>query len=100
MFICLIKIRTFDHVIKYSNTLFRYDIISGIHLYHLSYVCELDPGAHMRCIRYLSKTGCDKNVVGGGGFQLKHKIDKYIKYKFLSTLLGWTERWFYIGNHK
>jgi hypothetical protein len=40
------------------------------------------------------------NVVGGAGFQLKQKIDKYIKYKFLSSLSGWKERWFYIGNHK
>jgi hypothetical protein len=29
------------HVIKYYNTLFRYDIASSIHLYHLSYVWNL-----------------------------------------------------------
>jgi hypothetical protein len=41
MFIYSFKIKTFDHVIKYYNTLFCYDIISGIHLYHLSYVWNL-----------------------------------------------------------
>jgi hypothetical protein len=41
-----------------------------------------------------------ENVVGGAGFQLKKKMDKYIKYKFPSSLLGWRERWFYIGNNK
>jgi hypothetical protein len=24
---------------------------------------------------------------------------KYISYKFLTSLSGWRERWFYIGNH-
>jgi hypothetical protein len=64
MFICLLKIKTFSHIIKYSNTLSlsRYDIVLGIHLYRLSYVCELDPSAHMRCIRFLSKIGCDRSV--------------------------------------
>jgi hypothetical protein len=62
-FICLLKIKTFGHVIKYSNTLSRYDIVSDIHLYCLSYVCELDPDAHMRCIRFLSKTGCDRSGI-------------------------------------
>jgi hypothetical protein len=62
-FICLLKIMTFGPVIKYFNTLFRYNIISDIHLYRLSYVCELDPGAHMRCIWFLLKTGCDNFVI-------------------------------------
>jgi hypothetical protein len=44
---------------KYFNTLFHYDIVSNIHLYHLSYVCELNPSAHMRCIWFLLKTLCD-----------------------------------------
>jgi hypothetical protein len=26
--------------------------------------------------------------------------DKYIEYRFLSSLSGWKDRWFYIGNHK
>jgi hypothetical protein len=59
MFICLLKIKTFGHVINYSNTISHYDIISDIDFYHLSYVCELDPSTHMRCIRFLSKIGCD-----------------------------------------
>jgi hypothetical protein len=25
---------------------------------------------------------------------------KYIQYKFPTSLLGWRERWFYIGNHQ
>jgi hypothetical protein len=36
-----LRIRTFGHVMKYCDTLFRYDIVSGIHLYHLSYVWNL-----------------------------------------------------------
>jgi hypothetical protein len=72
MFIHSLKIKSFGHVIKYLNTLFRYDIILDIHLYRLSYVCGLGPGAHMRCIRFLSKTGCDRsgkqlsNITHGG----------------------------------
>lgn len=26
--------------------------------------------------------------------------NKYIEYRFLSSLSGWKDRWFYIGNHK
>jgi hypothetical protein len=37
----LLKIKTFGHVIKYYDTLFHYDIVSGIHLYRLSYVWNL-----------------------------------------------------------
>jgi hypothetical protein len=33
-----VKIKTLSHIIKYYNTLFCYDIVSGIHLYRLSYV--------------------------------------------------------------
>jgi hypothetical protein len=61
-FIHLPKIKTFDRVIKYLNTLF----VSDIHLYHLLYACEFDSSAHMRCIRFLSKIGCD-NELGVGG---------------------------------
>jgi hypothetical protein len=25
---------------------------------------------------------------------------KYIPYKFPNSLLGWRERWFYVGNHE
>jgi hypothetical protein len=25
---------------------------------------------------------------------------KYIPYKFPTSLLGWREKWFYIGNHE
>jgi hypothetical protein len=60
MFICLLKIKTFGHAIKYSNILFHYDIVLDIHLYRLSSVCQLDPGVHMRCIWFLLKTGCDR----------------------------------------
>jgi hypothetical protein len=56
-FICLLKIKTFGHVIKYSNTLFHYDTVSDIHLYRLSYVRELDPGATFAVSR--ARTGAD-----------------------------------------
>jgi hypothetical protein len=59
MFNYLLKIKTFGHVIKYFNTLSHYDIVLDVHLYRLSYACELDISAYMRCIRFLSKTGCD-----------------------------------------
>jgi hypothetical protein len=44
----------------------------------------------------------DKDLyeVGGAGLQLRQGMEKkYIFYKFLSSLSGWRERWFYIGNH-
>jgi hypothetical protein len=41
MFIYLLKIKTVSHVIKYYDTLFRYGIVSDIHLYSLSYVWNL-----------------------------------------------------------
>jgi hypothetical protein len=63
MFICLLKIKAFGHVIKYFNTLFHYDIVLNIHLYRLSYVCELDPSVHMRCIWFLLKTGYDRSGI-------------------------------------
>jgi hypothetical protein len=62
MFIYSLKIKTFGNVIKYLNILFHYDIVLDIHLYHLSYVCELDPVAHVRCIQFLFKTGCDMKL--------------------------------------
>jgi hypothetical protein len=43
----------------------------------------------------------NQNVVGGVKFQLKQKMDeKYIKYKFPTSHLGWKDLWFYIRNHK
>jgi hypothetical protein len=36
-----LRIKTFRHVVNYYDTLFRYDIISDIHLYRLSYVCNM-----------------------------------------------------------
>jgi hypothetical protein len=36
-----LRIKTFGHVIKYYDTLFRYDIVSDIHLCRLSYVWNL-----------------------------------------------------------
>jgi hypothetical protein len=36
-----LRFRTFGHVMKYYDTFFRYDIISDIHLYCLSYVWNL-----------------------------------------------------------
>jgi hypothetical protein len=39
-------------------------------------------------------------VVGGVGLQLRQGMEKvYIPYKFPSSLSGWKEHWFYIGNH-
>jgi hypothetical protein len=40
-YIYSLKIKTIGHVIKYYDTLFRYDIVSDIHLYCLSYVWNL-----------------------------------------------------------
>jgi hypothetical protein len=38
--------------------------------------------------------------VGGAGLQLRKGMEKkYISYKFPSSLSGWREKWFYIGNH-
>jgi hypothetical protein len=37
----LLKIKTFGHVMKYYDTLFRYDIVSDIYLYCLLYVWNL-----------------------------------------------------------
>jgi hypothetical protein len=38
--------------------------------------------------------------VNGAGLQLRQGMEKkYIPYKFPTSLYGWTERWFYIGNH-
>jgi hypothetical protein len=43
----------------------------------------------------------DQSVVGGAGFQLKQKMDQnYIDYQSSSSLSGWKDRWFSIGNHK
>jgi hypothetical protein len=36
-----LRFKTFGHVIKYYDTLFRYDIVSNIHLYCLSYMWNL-----------------------------------------------------------
>jgi hypothetical protein len=60
MFIYSLKIKTLGHVIKYYDTLFRYDIIPGIHLY------RLDPGAHMRCIRFLFHNWRSSEEEGAG----------------------------------
>jgi hypothetical protein len=39
-------------------------------------------------------------VVGEAGLQLRQGMEKvYIPYKFPSSLSGWKEHWFYIGNH-
>ena len=53
MFICSLKIKSVGHVIKYYDTLFHYDIISDILLMSIIYV-ELDPSAHIKCIKFLS----------------------------------------------
>jgi hypothetical protein len=38
--------------------------------------------------------------VGGAGLQLRQGMEKkYISQKFRSSLSGWREKWFYIGNH-
>jgi hypothetical protein len=37
-FIISFKIKTFNHVINYYDTLIHYNIVSDIHLYRLSYV--------------------------------------------------------------
>jgi hypothetical protein len=38
--------------------------------------------------------------VGGARLQLRQGMEKkYIPYKFLNSLSGWREWWFYIGNH-
>jgi hypothetical protein len=37
---------------------------------------------------------------GGARLQLRQGMEKkYISYKFLRSLSGWREKWFYIGNH-
>jgi hypothetical protein len=37
---------------------------------------------------------------GGARLQLRQGMEKkYISYKFLSSLSGWREKWFYIRNH-
>jgi hypothetical protein len=59
MFIYSLKIKTFGHVIKYYDTLFRYDIISGIHLYRLSYVWNFILAHIWGAFHSFSKTGCD-----------------------------------------
>jgi hypothetical protein len=39
--------------------------------------------------------------VGGARIQLRQGMKKkYIPYKYLTSLSGWRERWFYIGNYK
>jgi hypothetical protein len=39
--------------------------------------------------------------VSGAGIQLQHGMEKkYTPYKFPTSLLGWRERRFYIGNHE
>jgi hypothetical protein len=39
--------------------------------------------------------------VGGAGIQLRQGMEKkYIPYKLLTSLSGWREWWFYIGNHE
>jgi hypothetical protein len=53
------KIKTFDHVIKYYDTHFRYDIVSSMHLYHLSYVWNLILAYIWDAFGSSSKTGCD-----------------------------------------
>jgi hypothetical protein len=63
MFIYSLKIKIFGHIIKYYDTLFRYDIVSDIHLYCLSYVWNLIPAHIWDAFGSLSKTRYD-SVVG------------------------------------
>jgi hypothetical protein len=52
---------------------------------------------------HLRAQPCEKDLykVGGAGLQLRQGMEnKYISYKFLASLLGWRERWFYIKNHE
>jgi hypothetical protein len=44
-------------ILSFVMTLFGYTLA-------LSIICvELDPDAHMKCIRFLSKTGCDRSGI-------------------------------------
>jgi hypothetical protein len=39
--------------------------------------------------------------VGGAGIQLRQGMEKkYIPSRFPTSLSGWRERWFYVGNHE
>jgi hypothetical protein len=72
------------------------------------HLCEAFLGIepHFALFRYLFRVKPqpsleNQNVVGGVKFQLKQKMDeKYIKYKFPTSHLGWKDLWFYIRNHK
>jgi hypothetical protein len=65
--------------------LFHYDIVSYIYLYHLSYMCELNSAAYIRCIRFLSKFGCDRFVEFSFPFLFFFSIEKV---RFVSRNTG------------
>jgi hypothetical protein len=62
MFIYSLRIKTIGHVIKYYYNLFCYCIISGIHLWRLSYVWNLILAHIWDAFSYLFKTGCDMRL--------------------------------------
>jgi hypothetical protein len=95
------------------SLLFHY----GIQLYHLNpnsvlhiaifvhfYEAFLGREPHLDLFCYVfhrKPQPSEKNIakVGGASLQLRQDMErKYIPYKFGTSLSGWKERWFYIGN--
>jgi hypothetical protein len=98
----------------FRGLLFHY----GIQLHHLNpnsilhiaifvHLCEAFLGIELYfdlfCHLFLLRVqpSADKiEVAGRACLQLRQGMEKvYILYKFPSSLSGWKERWFHIGNH-
>jgi hypothetical protein len=55
-------------ILSFVMTLFGYTLVSSI-------ICvELDPGAHMRCIWFLSNTRCDSEEVCAGVTRVEEAV--------------------------